>query len=217
MTTGNRILQIKNTDGEEQSPLQKYAGISEQVEQVWNQRYAGMKGRARDEEPESDEKDSDIPDSEKATIEAHEVLVYGPIWEEFYREWFGDGCSVVQFRKDFKNAVPKDGAITVRINSPGGYVDEAAAIMQTVEESSLTINMMIDGMAASAASLLACVGDTRGISRLGSVFIHDPWSIAIGPAATMRAEAKMLESIAKEGASLYDEVMDFSKSDDFVI
>lgn len=77
------------------------------------------------------------------------------------------------------------GDITVRINSPGGDVQEAIAIANALEryKSKGKVSIAIDGMAASAATLIACAGDSVTIAPNAVYMIHLPETCTFGNAA----------------------------------
>jgi len=85
--------------------------------------------------------------------------------------------------------------IALRINSPGGDVFEARAMMTALAEHPATITAKIDGLAASAASVLALAADTVEIAEGGFFMIHNAWTIALGNAADLRVTADLLDKI----------------------
>ena len=101
---------------------------------------------------------------------------------------------------DEVNALDVD-ELTVRINSPGGDVYEALAILNTLRAHKARITTVIDGLAASAASFVAMAGDEVVIRPNAEVMIHDPWAITIGSADDMRSMAKDLDRITLNIAS----------------
>src|SRR3954466_11669049 len=62
-------------------------------------------------------------------------------------------------------------AMDVHINSPGGFVYDAVAMYEALKAHPATVNVHIDGLAASAASFLAMAGDTIGIAKAGRMMI----------------------------------------------
>jgi len=83
--------------------------------------------------------------------------------------------------------------LAVHINSPGGAVDESIAIYTALRDVGKPVNVHIDGLAASAASIVAMAGDTRQMAYNASVMIHDPWGMTMGTAADMRKGADTLD------------------------
>ena len=144
-----------------------------------------------------------------------DVWVYGPIVDEDVRSWLNYGVSSESFRNSLQSATPdKNGRITVRINSPGGFVDEAGAIYQFIQDkrADTPVDVKIDGIAASAASIIALAGEKVSISRLGTVFVHRPWSYTVGHAANMDASADSLKSAEVAMSEIYSEAMNFENS-----
>lgn len=129
---------------------------------------------------------------------AAEIHIYDVIGED----WYGDGCTAKKVRDQLKG-IDSAERLLVRINSPGGYVFEAATIMQLLAEHKGGVDVRIDGMAASAASYIAMVGEKIEITAGGMMMIHDPWSIVIGDARDMRAEAELLDKIAVQIVNAY--------------
>jgi ATP-dependent protease ClpP protease subunit len=94
-------------------------------------------------------------------------------------------------------------AVDVHINSPGGDVFDALAIYQVLLSHPATINVYIDGLAASAASYIAQAGDTVRIGSAAMVMIHDAWGWAVGNAADMAATGALLDKISANLANVY--------------
>jgi len=129
----------------------------------------------------------------KAEGHTAEILIYSFIGEDF----FDGGISA----KGLLQAIEDLGEVTeinVRINSPGGDVFDGVAIHNALERHPATINVHIDGLAASIASVIAMAGDTILIASNALMMIHNPHAFAIGDAAEMRKTADLLDK-AKEG------------------
>lgn len=94
-----------------------------------------------------------------------------------------------------------DGALTVRLNSPGGGVFTGLAIHQMLRERDTTI--MIDGLAASIASVIACAGKQVLIAPGAMMMIHNPWNIAMGDAQEMRKSADVLDQVRESLVTIY--------------
>lgn len=95
------------------------------------------------------------------------------------------------------------GDLRLRINSPGGDAFEGFAIYNLLSTYPGHITSRIDGLAASAASMIAMVGDTIEMAPASMFMVHDAWSVAVGNADDMRAEADVVDSISQIGAELY--------------
>jgi len=120
------------------------------------------------------------------------LYLNGAIAEE---TWFGDEITPQQFRAELTSGA---GDITVWINSPGGDVFAAAQIYTMLKEYPGRVTVKIDGMAASAASVIAMAGDEVLMSPVSYMLIHNPATIAIGDGAEMLRTKAMLDEI-KEG------------------
>jgi ATP-dependent protease ClpP protease subunit len=94
-------------------------------------------------------------------------------------------------------------AITLHINSRGGSVWDGVAIYSALLTHPATVDVSIDGVAASAASFVAMAGDTVGIQKPATVMIHDALALAIGNAAELREVADVLDQLSDQIAGVY--------------
>jgi len=133
----------------------------------------------------------------KAGPKSAEILIYDEIGES----WLG-GISAKQFAADIK-ALPKVDDITVRINSEGGSVFDGTAIYNTLRNHGSTINVKIDGLAASIASIIAMAGDTIEMAENGFMMIHDPWMVAAGTAEELRSQADVMDKVQEKLVDTY--------------
>lgn len=88
------------------------------------------------------------------------------------------------------------GPLTVRINSPGGSVDEGVAIynaLRRYNQEKGKVTVAIDGTAASIASVIAMAGSRIVIAENAMLMIHQPWTVAAGNAGEFRRMADLLE------------------------
>lgn len=83
--------------------------------------------------------------------------------------------------------------VTVRINTPGGSIDEGIPMYNAMKRHNGGVNTAVDGIAASMGSYLMLAGINRTISRNAMVMIHNPMSIAIGNANDLRKTADVLD------------------------
>ncbi|GHV27144.1 hypothetical protein FACS18948_4030 [Clostridia bacterium] len=109
--------------------------------------------------------------------------------------WYGDEVSPVLFREKLFAA---DGDITVYLNSSGGDVIAASQIYTMLLEYPRNVLIKIDGLAASAASVIAMAGTTVLMAAPAMMMIHEPMTIAIGDSEEMRKAINMLDEV-KEG------------------
>ena len=144
-----------------------------------------------------------------------EVLLYGPIVPHEIAQWFDEGVSARQFR-DALAAVRAADEVVVRINSPGGDVWEASAMAQAVterRESGGRVRMIVDGVAASSASLVMVAGDRITVAALASVMIHVPTVCVCGGAEDLRRMADFVARCGQQMAEHYARRMRRSTDD----
>ena len=124
--------------------------------------------------------------------EANTLFVYDVIvGSDSDAEWFG-GVSPEAFTRALRAMT---GPVSVRINSPGGDVFAGRAMAQAMREYPGEITAHVDGVAASAASLLA-VTPARCVMAPGSMLmIHQAWTIGLGNAGDFRQTADLLAKI----------------------
>jgi ATP-dependent Clp protease protease subunit len=127
-----------------------------------------------------------------------EIMLYGEIGQDFW----GMGIGAKDVADQLK-AAGDISSIALRINSPGGDVFEGAAIFNLLAGQSVPVNVIIDGLAASAASYIAMVGKTVTMGEGAMYMIHNPWSFAIGDANDMRAQANILDKVRDSMLSGY--------------
>lgn len=95
------------------------------------------------------------------------------------------------------------GRITLRINSPGGDVWDGLAILNSLRNHRATINVVVDGLAASAASFIAQAGDTIEMSPNSVLMIHEASGLCLGNASDMRELADLLDKTSANIADIY--------------
>ena len=100
---------------------------------------------------------------------------------------------------DFVKQVQSLGSvaqINLSINSPGGSVFDALTMFNFLRRTGAEIIVHIDGLAASAASLLAMAGDKIIMPKNAMMMIHNPWVFAMGNANDLREQADVLDKVA---------------------
>ncbi len=118
-----------------------------------------------------------------------EILIYDMI-----DDFFGISAEMIaKDLQDFKKDKPKN--INVRVNSPGGSVFSGIAIENVLRQFPANITMYIDGIAASAASLIAMAGDTIKMADTAVFMIHKPYTGTAGDADELRKTADLLDLI----------------------
>lgn len=127
-----------------------------------------------------------------------ELMLYGEIGQDF----FGYGIGAQDVADQIKQA-GQFSSISLRINSPGGDVFEGAAIYNLIASQKVPVTVTIDGLAASAASYIAMVGNKVSMGQGAMIMIHNPWTLAIGDADDLRAQASVLDKVRDSMLSGY--------------
>ena len=104
-----------------------------------------------------------------------ELLLYGEISDA---SWYGDEVTPKKFAEDLAACGGKN--LTVRVNSPGGDVFAAQAIYNQLKAYAGKVTVKIDGMCASAATVIACAGETVIMPSNTIYMIHNPKSAMLG-------------------------------------
>ena len=115
------------------------------------------------------------------------------IYDEIGPSWWGliDAQTVTSALDQMKGK-----HVTVRLNTPGGSVDEGIAIYNALTRHKGGVTTIVDSLAASMGSYLLQAGEQRIVASNAMVMIHDPWSIALGNASEMRKTADVLDKYA---------------------
>lgn len=95
--------------------------------------------------------------------------------------------------------------LDVYINSPGGDVYDGIAIRNALRQHPAHVVVHVDGLAASAASFIACAADEVIMGEHAELMIHDAWTIALGNADELRTVAGDLDRISDNIAAMYAE------------
>lgn len=120
-----------------------------------------------------------------------ELTLYGEISDV---SWWGDEVTPKQFKEDL-DALGDIDTLNVYINSPGGDVFAGQAIYSMLKRHNAHVNVYIDGVAASIASLIAMAGDKIIMPANAMMMIHSPWTFAVGNAQDFRKLADDLDKI----------------------
>ncbi len=115
--------------------------------------------------------------------------------------WLDDDVTPAAFKAELMAGA---GPITVWINSPGGDVFAAAQIYNMLMEYRGDVTVKIDGIAASAASVIAMAGTKVLISPLGMIMIHNPSMLAIGDSEEMQKAIDMLAEVKESIINSYE-------------
>lgn len=126
-----------------------------------------------------------------------ELIIYGNIGDS----WYDDSVSAKRVVRELQEL--KASHIRVRINSYGGSVNDGIAIYNALRAHGAKITVVIEGIAASIASLIAMAADELLIYANATLMIHAPWTIAMGNSADMRQLADVLDQYAESMATSY--------------
>lgn len=121
---------------------------------------------------------------------------------EAWNEDMGE-ASGMSIAKDLASLSSDVTSLTVHINSLGGYTFEGICIYNLLRSCPQTITTVVDGIAASAASIIYMAGETRIVRPASMLMIHNAWSSASGNAEQLRTQADTLEKISASAAEAY--------------
>jgi Protease subunit of ATP-dependent Clp proteases len=130
--------------------------------------------------------------------EERTLYLNGPIAEE---TWWGDEVTPKLFKDELQTG---SGSITVWINSPGGDVFAAAQIYNMLMDYKGKVTVKIDGLAASAASVIAMAGGDVYMSPVSMLMIHNPATIAIGDSEEMLRAKALLDEVKESIINAYE-------------
>ena len=117
-------------------------------------------------------------------------------------EYYDNDTSAAGFRDALKN-LGNVKTINLHINSPGGSVFEGIAIYNMLKQNKARINVYVDGLAASIASVIAMSGDAIFMPSNSMLMIHNPWTMAVGNASELRKQADDLDKITELSIQTY--------------
>lgn len=124
-----------------------------------------------------------------------EIMLYGIV--DSYVDPYDDAPSCLRSLDVMASIIElaDQPRLSVRINSPGGNVMEGLSIYNALRNAGKPIDIHIDAMAASIASVIAMAGDTISIAETGTVMIHNPWDVAVGDAQDLRNRADEIDRL----------------------
>ena len=135
-----------------------------------------------------------IEDNESERI----LRIDGVIAEE---SWLDDEITPKQFKSELMSG---SGDITLWINSPGVDVLAASQIYNMLMDYKGNVTVKIDGLAASAASVIAMSGSKVLMSPVSEIMVHNPMTVAIGNAEEMSKAIDMLSEIKESIINAYE-------------
>jgi ATP-dependent Clp protease protease subunit len=135
---------------------------------------------------------------DETTPDTRTLYLDGVIAED---SWFEDDVTPAAFKSDLLSGT---GPITIWINSPGGDCVAAAQIYNMLMEYPGDVTVKIDGIAASAASVIAMAGTRVLMSPVSTMMIHNPLTVAIGDSEEMRKAIQMLVEYKESIVNAYE-------------
>lgn len=127
----------------------------------------------------------------------NKLYLYGDIGD------YWDGVTLDEVKHTVGN-MSKD-KVTVHINSYGGDATEGVAIRNFLMNNFEKIDVVIDGIAASSASIIALCGQTLTMQTGTTYMIHNPWSFVVGNRQDLLKEVGALESLEQSYRNIYME------------
>lgn len=124
--------------------------------------------------------------------------LYGTIAEE---SWFDDDITPQMFKAELLEG---DGPITVWINSPGGDCVAASQIYSMLMDYKGEVTVKVDGLAASAASVIAMAGTKVLMAPTALMMIHNPITMAFGDTEDMQKAIDMLAEVKESIINAYE-------------
>ena len=131
-------------------------------------------------------------------VQERTLFLNGTIAEE---SWFDDDVTPQLFKDEL---MADSGDITVWINSPGGDCVAAAQIYNMLMDFKGDVTVKIDGIAASAASVIAMAGTKVLVSPVSMLMIHNPMTAAFGNSDEMQRAIEMLGSVKDSIINAYE-------------
>lgn len=127
------------------------------------------------------------------------LRLYDPIddWGE------GWGMSAGELAQALDQIPANLTTIELLLNSPGGFVHEAYAMITELKRHPARVVAVVTGLAASAASFLACSVDELVMAPKSDLMIHDVWQLTVGDAALHRTVASDLDRLSDDVAGIY--------------
>ena len=130
--------------------------------------------------------------------DARILRLEGAIAEE---SWFDDEVTPAAFKAELTSG---SGPITVWINSPGGDCVAAAQIYNMLMDYPADVTVRIDGIAASAASVIAMAGTKVQMSPVSVMMIHNPLTVVMGDSDEMRRAIQLLDEVKESIINAYE-------------
>ena len=126
--------------------------------------------------------------------------------------WFDDDITPKEFKTELYGSGGIADDIVVKIHSPGGDTFAAAQIYNMLKEYPGKVSVHIDGLAASAASVIAMAGDEVCVSPLSVIMIHNPAMLIAGEVADLQVGINLLSEVKESIINAYQTKSGLSRS-----
>lgn len=123
--------------------------------------------------------------------------------------WFEDDITPKQFKNEL---YAEDGDVVVMLNSPGGDVFAASQIYTMLKEYPGHITVKIEGLAASAASVIAMAADEVHMSPVAMMMIHNPATVIFGEISDLKSGIAMLSEVKESIINAYEQKTGLSRA-----
>lgn len=138
-----------------------------------------------------------------------DIYIYGDIYDSWWDEETNSAISL----KDKLLQLGEISEINLHINSLGGDVFEGIAMFNLLKQHQANVNVYIDGVAASIASVIAMAGDTIYMPKNSMMMIHNCWSYGCGNSKEFRKLADDLDKIMEASIESYMSKINISKDE----
>ncbi len=138
-------------------------------------------------------------DIKNATSTSGDIYIYGDICSY---KWDDTDTTANSFKEDL-DALGDITSLNIYVNSPGGSVFQGQAIYSMLRRHKAKINMYIDGVAASIASIIVMAGDSIFMPKNAMMMIHNPWTFTYGNSMDLRKQADDLDKIRESLIEAY--------------
>jgi ATP-dependent Clp protease protease subunit len=148
------------------------------------------------------------------TNEAQEPAVRTLYLEGYIAEssWFDDDVTPKQFKNELYGSGSGSDDIIVKIHSPGGDCFAAAQIYNMLKEYPGKVSVHVDGLAASAASVITMAGDEVCVSPLSVIMVHNPAMLIAGEVADLQVGINLLSEVKESIINAYQNKTGLSRT-----
>jgi len=147
-------------------------------------------------------------DTDPTVAEIHIIDMIGDWYDDAANRFWGENIGVTarSFVEQLSKLPADTKTVRVHINSPGGDIQAGINIANALREQASkgrTVETVIDGIAASIASVIAMAGTRVVMADNALLMVHNPWTIGVGNAAEMRKTADVLDAMRNQIVATY--------------